>query len=300
MLQARAVAKSYGRVRALDGVSFELAPGRVLAVVGANGAGKSTLIKSVVALIRFEGQILVDGIDVARNPKEARRRIGYLSQEAALHPDLTVAETAAFYAALRGLSPERARECVELVGLGSVPERRVAALSGGMRRRLALAVALLADPPLLVLDEPASGLDVAARVELRRLIADQRAAGKSVLLSTHWLEDVPHIADDVLVLDRGRAVFLGPAREFLEAPAVESRLYLRINGRSQEALELLRRTMPQRSVQRLGDWVVVPVRAPEKAAILHSLVDEGIPVSDVRVEEAPADDALRRLTEVDP
>jgi len=300
MLQVVELGKSYRNVRALDGVSFALPRGRVLAVVGANGAGKSTLIKSVVGLIRFEGRIVVDGIDVSRNPKAARRRIGYLSQEAALHPDLTVAETASFYAPLRGLPPQRARECVELVGLGAVPDRRVGALSGGMRRRLALAVALLADPPLLVLDEPASGLDVAARVELRRLIADQRSAGKSVLLSTHWLEDVPHIADDVLVLDRGRVVFTGPARELLEAPAIESRLYLRINGRSQDAIELLRRAMPQRPAERLGDWVVLPVRAAEKASVLHTLVAAGIPVSDVRVEEAPADEALRRLTEVDP
>lgn len=300
MLVVENVGKSYGRVRALDNVSFELSQGRVLAVVGANGAGKSTLIKSILGLLRFEGRILVQGIDVAKSPKEARRRIGYLSQEAALHPDLTVSETAAFYAALRGVSADRARACLDLVGLGHVPERRVAALSGGMRRRLALAIALLADPPLLVLDEPASGLDVAAHVELRRLVAEQRAAGKSVLLSTHWLEDVPHIADDVLVLDRGRMAFLGPARELFEAPTIESRLYLRINGRSQDAIEILGQTYASRDIQRLGDWVVLPVRAHEKASVLHGLVEAGIPISDVRVEEAPVDDALRRLTEVDP
>lgn len=297
MLEVVGLGKSYGRVRALAGVSFELPAGRVLAVVGPNGAGKTTLIKSILGLLRFEGRVLVEGIDVARSPKEARRRVGYLSQEAALHPDLTVAETAAFYAALKGVPAERARASVELVGLGAVPERRVAALSGGMRRRLALAVALLADPPLLVLDEPASGLDVEARVELRRLISELRTAGKAILFSTHWIEDLPHVADEVLVLEGGRMAFFGSARELVEAPTVESRLFLRINGRSPEALDLLQRALPSRRVDRLGDWLVVPVKAREKASVLHVLVDAGISVADVRVEETPVDAALRRLTE---
>ena len=139
--------------------------------------------------------ITVEGIDVSRDAKGARQRIGYLPQNPAFHADLTVAETALFYAQLRGASDARARTLVENVGLREHAEKQIRALSGGMRQRLALAIALLGDPPLLVLDEPGSGLDTSARLELRQLVQEQRAQGKAVALSTHWIEDVPYIAD---------------------------------------------------------------------------------------------------------
>jgi ABC-type multidrug transport system ATPase subunit len=162
MLKVSRLSKRYAKTPALDGIDFELGKGAVLAVLGANGAGKTTLIKCVVGLVHFNGQVEVDGVDVARRGKQARARIGYMPQNPAFHNDLTVAEAALFFADLKGASHSQARELVESVGLGDHAEKKVGALSGGMRQRLALSVALLADPPLLVLDEPASGLDISA------------------------------------------------------------------------------------------------------------------------------------------
>ncbi|MEX2032784.1 MAG: ABC transporter ATP-binding protein, partial [Dehalococcoidia bacterium] len=189
MLKVRSARKQYGKIRALDDASFELAAGRVLAVVGANGAGKSTLIKIVVGLMRFEGNVQVNGVDVRRDGRGARRHIGYLPQNPAFHHDMTVQETALFFARLRGAPAQEARAAVAAVGLEAHATKLVGALSGGMRQRLGLAVAQLGSPSLFVLDEPGTGLDVSARLELRDFIREQRAAGKSVLLSTHWLED---------------------------------------------------------------------------------------------------------------
>lgn len=288
MLSVSEVGKRYGQVAALADVSFDLAAGEVLALVGANGAGKSTLIKCVLGLVRHTGTVTVDGISVERHPKDARRLTGYLPQNPALHGDLTVRETAIFYADLQGIAHTRAREGVDAVGLREHAEKAVGALSGGMRQRLALAIALLADPPLLVLDEPAAGLDISARLELRRLVQEQRGRGTAVLLSTHWLEDVPHIADRVLVLARGRVASLGSAAELDALALPTSRLYLRLNGHSPEAVPLIERLFPQDPVTHAGDWLVITCAASRKARVVEAVVEAGISILDLRVEEGTA------------
>lgn len=285
MLTARSVRKRYGKVVALAGASFDLSPGRVLAVVGSNGAGKSTLIKSVLGLTRFEGDITVRGIDVARHGKDARRHIGYVAQNPAFHDDLTLQETAVFYARLRGASEEEARVAVESVGLIAHVAKPVGALSGGMRQRLALAVAQLGDPSVYVLDEPATGLDVTARLELREFIRARRAEGRSVLLSTHWLEDVPMTADEVLVLDQGEVRFHGPASEFVAASSARSRLHVRLNGHTPDAIPLIERVEGSR-VARTGDWLTVSCPTDGKTRVLETLVSNGIRILDFRIEEA--------------
>ena len=295
MLRAESVTKRYGKVTALDCASLDIQPGRVAAVIGANGAGKTTLIKCVVGLVKFEGRVLVDGVDIARHGKAARRLVGYLPQNPSFHADLSVRETALFYAALKSVPPSHAREMVETAGLDAHAEKPVGALSGGMRQRLALGIALLADPPLLILDEPAAGLDISARLDLRRLVAEQRQAGKAILLSTHWLEDVPYVADEALVLDQGKTVFQGPAAQLAASGAPGSRLYLRLNGHSPDAIPLLQAMASTASVDRSGDWVIVTCPAAEKARVVEALVAAGIGILDFRVEEAPVDAAVLRL-----
>ncbi|MFN8559484.1 MAG: ABC transporter ATP-binding protein [Dehalococcoidia bacterium] len=298
MLSARGLTKRYGSVTALQEVSFELGDGRVLALVGPNGAGKTTLIKCLIGLVKFEGGAEIQGVDVARKGRQARALVGYLPQNPAFHADMTVAETALFYADLKGLPAARARAVVESAGLSEHAQKRTGALSGGMRQRLALAMALLAEPPVLIFDEPVAGLDIGARLELRRLVLEQRAKGISVLLSTHWLEDVPYIADDVLVLDHlGRPVTPGPATRLNGATLGASRLYLRVNGRTPDAIHLINGMLPDGAVDRSGDWLVVACQGSEKARVVENLVVSGIKVLDFRVEETPVDTALiERLT----
>ncbi|MGD9934851.1 MAG: ABC transporter ATP-binding protein [Dehalococcoidia bacterium] len=291
MLSATGLTKRYGDVAALDDVEFDLAAGEVLAVIGANGAGKTTLIKCLMGLVKFEGTVTVDGIDVARNGPAARRKVGYLPQSPAFHTDLTVAETALFYADLKRVPAGRARSLVDSVGLGEHAAKKVGALSGGMRQRLSLAVALLAEPMLLVFDEPVAGLDMPARLELRRLVLEQRDSGRAVVLSTHWLEDVPYIADRVLALDRGKCAFLGPASESVAATSPVSRLYLRLNGHTPDAIGIIQQAAPAGAIARSGDWVVVRCKGPDKAMVVERLLASGIGVLDFRVEEAPDETA---------
>ncbi len=287
MLSTAGLTKRYGGTAALSDISFDLERGKVLAVIGGNGAGKTTLIKCVLGLVRYEGQVLVDGLDIARKGPRAKRSIGYVPQSPALHPDLTVRETAIFYADMKRVAHDRARALVESVGLGEQAEKRVDALSGGMRQRLTLAIALLADPALLLLDEPGAGLDISARLELRHLVQQQRTLGKAILLATHWIEDVPYIADQVLVLDHGQTRSFGPASALAES-AAGARLYLRLNGHSPEAVSLVGQVVPNAAVDRNDDWLVVTCTASQKAHVVEVLIGAGISILDLRVEEATA------------
>jgi ABC-type multidrug transport system ATPase subunit len=295
VLSVNNLKKQYGKTTALNGVSVQLERGRVLAVIGANGAGKTTLIKCIVGLIRYTGEIRLAGVDVARDARAARRLIGYLPQSSAILPDFTVEEAAIFYADLKGVGSARARTAVESAGLSEHGSKRVSELSGGMNQRLGLALALLADPPLVILDEPTAGLDVAARLDLRRLIQEQRNAGKSVILSTHWLEDVPYIADEALLLDRGETVYWGPAQALAANQAAASRVFLRLNGRMPDAIPLVRSFASTRAVDQSGDWLVVSCPAGDKARIVQSLVAAGITILDFRVEEASVGDTVARM-----
>lgn len=295
MLTVKNVSKTYGKTTVLSDVSFQLEPGSVLAVIGSNGAGKSTLIKTIVGLIRHDGEVSVGGHSVARDVKNARRLIGYVPQQSTLPPDLTVQEAAVFLAQLKGVDENRARQAVEAAGLEAHADRKVGALSGGMNQRLGLQLALLADPPLLVLDEPAAGLDVSARLGLRKLIEEQRGLGKSVLLSTHWIEDVPHVADNALILDAGKPVYFGPSSRLATDHAAASRLYLRLNGKTPNAIKLVTAASGAETVNQSGDWLVVTCPADSKAKVIETLVAAGVPILDFRVEEAPVDEAVTRM-----
>ncbi len=297
VLEVEQLAKAFRGQTALAGVSFRLSRGEVLAVVGPNGAGKSTLLRCIVGLARVDGgSVRVAGTDMARRPKEARRSLGYLPQEPAFPGDMTVGEAAEFFASLRQLDPGEPARALEEARLEGEVRKRVAELSGGMRRRLALAIAALGRPPLLILDEPASGLDVTAKSELREFIRRYRGEGRSVLFATHVLEDVPHVADRVLVLAKGRTVYLGPSEQLL-AGTGESIVYVRSNGASGRVEQLLRELLPRREVRRLGEWVAVACTRDEKLGALRSLLASGLEVTDVRTEEAPVEETVRLLTE---
>ena len=181
--------------------------GEAVALWGPNGAGKTTAIRCILGLQPYRGTILVGGHDVRREGKKARAAVGYVPQELAFQENVPVWETLAFYARLRrSTAPEVDRRLEEL-GIAQAKEKRVGELSGGMKQRLALATALLADPPILVLDEPTSNLDPAGRFAFLRTLTELRRGGKTVLFSSHRIEEVKALADRVIVLERGRVRF---------------------------------------------------------------------------------------------
>lgn len=210
-------------VRALDGLSFDVPPGRVFGLLGPNGAGKSTAIRILTTLSRpTSGTARVGGRDVRHAPDAVRTAIGYVSQGASTDPLLTAAENLEIAARLRGIAPAaaraRARTLLEDFGLAEASRRPVSSFSGGMRRRLDVAAALVHRPDVLFLDEPTTGLDPEARAamwaEIRRLAGE---GALTVVLTTHYMEEADRLADELLLVDRGRAVVRGTPDELKAA-----------------------------------------------------------------------------------
>ena len=211
--------KSYGPREVLHGVSFRVEPGEVFALLGPNGAGKTTTVEILEGYReRDEGSVQVLGTDPARAGSEFRERIGIVLQSSAVYPLLSAREIlelfAGYYESARNVG-----EVIELVGLGEKSEARVRTLSGGQLRRLDLALALIGDPELIFLDEPTTGFDPAARRQAWETIRDLRALGKSILLTTHYMEEAQTLADRLAILRDGRIVATGSPRELLSGAA---------------------------------------------------------------------------------
>lgn len=212
-LKLDGVSRRFGRSLAVDNVSLEVASGTTTALLGPNGAGKSTLLRIAATLLRPErGSVRLFGLDPQSDGLEIRRRIGFLSHESFLYPDLTPVENLQFYARLFGLdrADERIEKIVDELELGPWLSRPLRALSRGASQRAALARALLHDPDLLFLDEPFTGLDAESSDRLDQLLGRLRHAGKTVVLSTHDLGRVAALADHVVILRRARLGWCGP------------------------------------------------------------------------------------------
>lgn len=219
---AEGLVKSFGgTVKALDGVSLEVAPGTVLGLLGPNGAGKTTTVNVLTTLLRPDaGRAEVAGIDVLRNPEAVRRSIGLAGQYAAVDDNLTGAENLTLVGRLNHLptatAKSRATDLLERFGLADAAGRTAKTYSGGMRRRLDLAAALVARPPVLFLDEPTTGLDPRSRIDLWGVIEDLVREGTTVLLTTQYLEEADRLADTISVVDHGRVIAEGTSAQLKE------------------------------------------------------------------------------------
>lgn len=273
-------------ITAVDDLSFRLNQGEALALWGTNGAGKTTVLKCLLGLLQCEGALFLNGYDLRRNGRQARYCLGYVPQELAFHADLTVLDTCHFYARLKNVPAARVAVLLEQVGLAAQGKKAVGALSGGMKQRLALALALLADPPVLLLDEPTSNLDAATRAEFLDLLLELRHAGKSLLFTSHHLAEVERLADQVLILQDGRLIARGAPVDLLSHLAPERRPLRHIKVRVApahriQAQQLLTAAGYPTSPNGTGLWV--EVTDGRKAAPLGLLYDADIDVIDVDI-----------------
>lgn len=243
MIEAHELGKSYGEVRAVDSVSFRARDGRITGLLGPNGAGKSTTLRILCSAIRPDrGSARIDGCDVVREPLEARRRIGVLPDSSGLYPRLTARENVRYYGQLHGLrGPELEAEIermIDLLEMGAFADRRARGFSHGERTKVALARALIHAPRNVLLDEPTNGLDVMATRALRELVRHLRERGCCVLFSSHVMQEVAALCDEIVILARGRVVASGSPGELRRQLGTESleEAFVRAIG-SEEGLE---------------------------------------------------------------
>ncbi len=289
VLRVRGLRKSFGRYAAVSDFAVDIWSGQAVALWGANGAGKTTVIKCLLGLHTCRGTIEVRGLDARRYGKRARRLIGYVSQELAFYDDLTALEIVRLFARLKRVNIARGQDVLRQVGLEEHAHKRVANLSGGMKQRLALAVALLSDPPLLLLDEPTSNLDAAARRQFLGLLAELRQSGKTILFTTHRPEEVAQLADRLVILERGQTRYDGKP-DALERNR-DAQITLRI------PLPAERRPGAALALQQAGyaaslnhTALLVRVSATRKAEPISALARAGFEVSDFNVESEAADE----------
>ena len=222
MIVAEHLAKRFGGVEAVRDVSFAAPDGRITALLGPNGAGKTTTLRMIATLVApTRGAAKVDGLEVAADPLAVRARIGMLSDARGLYARLTARENIAYYGALRGLSAGAVEASIarlaELLDMKPILERRADGLSQGERMKVAIARAMVHDPPNVILDEPTNGLDVMTTRNLREVIRQLRSAGKCVLFSSHVMQEVSALCDAIVIIARGSVVARGTAEELLAA-----------------------------------------------------------------------------------
>ncbi len=294
--------KSFGSVRALDGVDLEAATGTVLGVLGPNGAGKTTVVRILTTLLAADsGSARVAGHDVAADARELRARIGLAGQYAAVDDNLTGVENLVMVGRLYGESRRaarsRARELLERFSLSDAGDRVAKTYSGGMQRRLDLAAALVARPPVLFLDEPTTGLDPRSRIELWETIEGLVADGTTVLLTTQYLDEADRLADRIAVIDSGRVIADGTADE-LKARVGGERVEVKLtHPAAASAAEAALADMGE-ELQREDDLIRVAVSSSGGAImeVARRLDRAGVGADDIAVRRPTLDDVFLTLT----
>jgi ABC-2 type transport system ATP-binding protein len=302
-IEAEELRKRYGDVQALDGVSLSADEGTVLGLLGPNGAGKTTAVRILTTLLRPDsGSARVNGLDVIADADALRRQIGLAGQYAAVDEALTGQENLELFGRLYGMrraeARKRAGELLERFALEKAGDRVVGTYSGGMRRRLDLAGALVARPPVLFLDEPTTGLDPRSRLSLWDTIADRVASGTTVLLTTQYLEEADRLADEIVVIDQGRVIAQGTGAQLKDRVGGDRlEVHLADGAQADAAIAALHGVTSDEPVAR-GELVMAAVSRRDGTMVeaLRRLDEAGVEVADLTLRRPTLDDVFLTLT----
>jgi ABC-2 type transport system ATP-binding protein len=311
LVEAQGLAKSFGTLRAVDGITLQVTRGEVLGFLGPNGAGKSTTMRLITGFLEPDaGSARIAGFDVQQQPKEAKKRLGYLPEGAPLYAEMTPKGLLTFIAQLRGLRGDAAAKAigmaVEKTGLGPVLEQTIETLSKGYKRRVGIAQAILSDPEVLIMDEPTDGLDPNQKHQVRELITEM-AREKAIIVSTHILEEVEAVCTRAVVINRGRIVADGTAEDLMRRVPYHGAVAIRVASDKSEALKgALAAVSGIGSVETVSSangvllMRAVPVNGAGIVTEVASVIrQKGLVVEEVFVERGKLDDVFRQITSSD-
>jgi ABC-2 type transport system ATP-binding protein len=304
MIEARKLSKYYGPLGAVVNLDLHIKPGEIFGFIGPNGAGKTTTMRILATLMPpTNGHAMVDGLDVRTHGREVRRRIGYMPDFMGVYDDLKVFEYLEFFAAAYKIPPRKRQAIIDgVLELTDLVVKRAAlvdSLSRGMQQRLQLARVLVHDPKVLILDEPASGLDPRARIEIRELLKELRRMGKTIMISSHILSELAELCDHFGIIEKGQLVFDGSLEEIRQRLGLHTKVRVRVAAdidRAAAALAALPQIAESRVVQ---DYIAVTFTEGQGAdgIIADTLVRGGFKVVAVVPEEVKLDDAFMELTQ---
>jgi ABC-2 type transport system ATP-binding protein len=306
LIAVQDVSKIYGRRSALDHVSFEVPEREIFGFVGPNGAGKTTTLRILAALLEpTEGKAFIAGSDVSKHRDKVHMRVGYMPDFFGVYDQLTVAEYLDFYASCYRQPKQRRQKIVEdllaLVGMTDRRNQLVDTLSRGLKQRVCLARALVHDPSVLLLDEPASGLDPRARVEMREILKELQGMGKTIIISSHILPELTELCTMIGIIDRGRMRATGPVRDVIAQLTSGKRLRVKVLDEKDAAIEVLAPLASVRHVESVNGTIEAEYDGDESTAsdILSALVEAGVRVSSFAPVDGGLEDAFLRATSED-
>lgn len=305
IIDVTGLTKSYGEVLAVDNISFQVNPGEIFGFLGPNGAGKTTTINVLTGLARLDsGAIQISGIDCTHNPKAAQHLIGIVPDESNLYPELTGFENLCFCAALYGMRKAerqtRARELMDTFGLSNAADRKFADYSKGMKRKLTFAAGIIHQPPILFLDEPTTGIDVASARQVRQIISGLQSKGTTVFLTTHYIEEAERLCERIAFIVNGRIVRIDRTADLLQPVRGKNILILstlNVAGNLSEEMPLF---FPQHQFQFTSGQISVESQEVVNVAPLMRFLDErGVQVIEARRHLPSLEDVFVQVTGIE-
>ena len=304
MIKVEGLKKIYGKTEALKGVSFEIEQGSIFGFVGPNGAGKTTTLKILATLmVPTEGKAYIDGVDVTKHPKKIRALMGYMPDFFGVYERIKVTEYLDFYASCYGISRGKRKSIIadllELTDLSFKADAYVDSLSRGMKQRLCLARSLVHDPKVLLLDEPASGLDPRARVEMRELLRELKNMGKSIIISSHILPELAELCTEVGIIEGGELIAVGSVDDITAQLQQEKLIQVKVQEKISEARAMIEENPWVAAVNETADGVL-QVRfsgdGEEQQKLLRALVLAELPVLSFAESSNSLEDLFMQIT----
>ena len=304
LIEFRGLHRLFGDTHAVRGVTFNVYPGQVFGYIGPNGAGKTTSMRILATLDEpSAGDALVDGLSVVEDPDRVRRRLGFMPDYYGTYQDVTVREYLDFFARSYGLRGDERRQALlfamDFTGLHPLATKPIDGLSKGMKQRLALGRTMIHDPAVMVLDEPAAGLDPRARIELREMISGLAELGKAVLISSHILTELAEVCDSVGIIEQGSLLAVGSVDEISARVASQCRVTLRVLDNAPAVAEWLERHEQIDGLEIVGAKLQFQHEGDEaaQAHLLSELVRHGFPVVEFGARAVSLEDVFLHVTE---